>query len=214
MRIDIRYLAGVCCLALAFLTGCEDGSSGGGIADGHDFGANNPDVYVAFGDSITSGYNASIPYPAVLSSMLGKTVINKGVSGSKTNEGLARVWSVLGQYKPGYLLILYGANDIIHSRDPAQVAEELRGIIAAAKANGTIPVIATCLPQSKSHLIYNGGIIALNVRIRALAAEEDVRLVDLEPVFSGRDEYMTSDGLHPNNTGHTVIAAEFYDALQ
>jgi lysophospholipase L1-like esterase len=203
-------------LALLVSVGCEssDSGSGGGIAGGHDFGVNNASVYVAFGDSITYGQDASVPYPALLASMLGNRVINKGVSGSQSSEGYARVNGVLGQYKPGYLLILYGANDVIHSIPPAQIIESLRGIVQAAKANSTIPVLATCTPQVLEHQAYNGGVVSLNVRIRSLASEEAVTLVDLETVMTGHEEYFNRDGLHPNNAGHSAIATAFSAVLQ
>lgn len=207
-------ISGALLVVIFALQGCEHGGGGGGIADGHDFGENDPNVYVAMGDSITHGYGASVPYPAVLSSMLGKTVINKGVDGAKASAGLSAVNGVLSTYKPGFLLILYGANDIIYSNDPAQVTELLRAIIRAAKENKTIPVIATCTPQITEHAVYNPGIISLNVRIRSMAAEEGVKVVDLESSFAAHNEYYTSDGLHPNNTGHSVIAADFFDVLQ
>ncbi len=193
-------------------TGCE-GGGGGRLGDGHDFGANDRNKYVAVGDSITRGYGASIPYPAVLSSMLGKVVVNKGVNGARTAEGLSSINSILSSHKPGFLLILFGANDVIFSNPPGQVAEQLRAIIQAAKANKTIPVIATLTPQITEHAAYGGGVIALNVRIRSLAAEEGIKLVDLEAAFSGHSEYFQRDGLHPNNTGLSVIAAEFFDVL-
>lgn len=211
-----RWMSSACSilvLAIMLFSGCESGDDGGGIADGHDFGSNSPDVYLAMGDSITRGYAASVPYPAVLSSMLDKSVINRGVDGARTSEGLSRVYSLIRQHRPGYLLILYGANDIIHDADPGMVAEQLRGIIRAAKASQVIPVIATCTPQIYGHSIFNGGIVALNSRIRSLGSEEGIKVVDLEAAFSGHDEYLTKDGLHPNNTGHAVIAAEFFDIL-
>jgi len=212
LKLKICRLCLVGLVAIAF-SSCEDGGDGGSLGDGHDFGSNSRDVYVAMGDSITRGYGATIPYPAVLSSMLGKTVINKGVNGAKSSDGVSAVNGVLGSTKPGFLLICYGANDVIHSVPPATIIARLRSIIQAAKANQTIPVIATCTPQIKGHSAFGGGVISLNVRIRSLAAEEGVELVDLETAFTGHDEYMTSDGLHPNNTGHSVIAAEFFDVL-
>jgi lysophospholipase L1-like esterase len=212
MNWSKKIVAGFTAVLLLFC-GCEDGGGRAPLGEGHDFGANNSDVYVSMGDSITRGKGASIPYPAVLSSMLQKAVINRGVDGARAGAGYAQVAEVLSEYKPGFLLICYGANDAIRATEPGTVVEQLRGIISAARANKTIPVIATCLPQIGDHGVYNGGIIALNARLRALAAEEDVTLVELETPFIGHPEYFTEDGLHPNNTGHSIIAAEFFDEI-
>jgi len=212
MKRRVFVTLAVVCLCGVFV-GCEKDDDKGSLGDGHDFGDNNRDVYTAMGDSITRGHGASVPYPAVLSSMLGKTVINRGVNGARSSAGLSSVGSILARDNPGFLLILYGANDVIHSEDPAVIIEHLRGIIRAAKNNKTIPVIATLTPQITGHAAFGGGVISLNARIRTLAAEENVTLVDLESAFTAHNEYMQSDGLHPNNTGLSVMAAEFFDVL-
>ncbi|MBO7604955.1 MAG: hypothetical protein J6S61_00615, partial [Elusimicrobiaceae bacterium] len=52
----------------------------------------NTDI-IAFGDSLTYGYGAARneSYPAYLSEMLGREVINLGVSGDTSAMGLARI---------------------------------------------------------------------------------------------------------------------------
>ena len=48
---------------------------------------------IAFGDSLTAGYGAQPgqDYPSKLSSLIGTTVINAGVSGDTTESALARI---------------------------------------------------------------------------------------------------------------------------
>ncbi len=210
-----RFIRFLTALASVFvLCGCEDSGGRKWIGDGHDFGTNNPDLHVAIGDSITWGVGARTSYPIILEDMLGKTVINEGVPGERTGTGAGRTPGVLAGYRPGFLLILYGANDIIHGTDRSRVIEQLRSMINAARHNRTIPVLATITP----HIfwredIYGPSVTDLNIRIRALASEENVRLVDLERAFKGHPEYMLDDGLHPNDDGLAIIAAKFYDVL-
>ena len=210
MKHFLLALAAVC-----ILCGCEDSGGHKWIGEGHDFGANNENIHVALGDSITWGVGASTSYPIILEDMLGKTVINEGEPGERTGSGAARAPGVLARYQPGFLLILYGANDIIHGSDRAVVIERLRDIIDAARTNQTIPVLATITP----HLfwrepVYGASVTDLNTRIRALASEEGVKLVDLERAFKGHPEYMLDDGLHPNDDGLAIIAARFHDVLR
>jgi lysophospholipase L1-like esterase len=197
--------------AYLFVCGCEN--NGGDAGSGHDFGENNSDLYVAMGDSITRGLGASTTYPSILSGLLGKRVVNLGSDGAKSSAGASSVGSVLRNYKPGYLLIDYGANDIINSLGSGTVINNLRIMIQAAKASKTIPVVATCTPMMYGHILYDGGIIQLNGLIRSLAAEEGAILVDLEQAFEGHPEYMQADGLHPNNSGLNAMALAFFDAL-
>ena len=196
---------------VAGLLGCE------GESDDHDFGDNDPNIYIAMGDSITSGYGLDSPseaYPTLLSGMLGKPVYNDGVDGTFSSYGASQVTSVLNTYKPGYLLILSGVNDLIHSYSVDSIVDNLRFIIQTAKNNKTIPVIATLTPVFDSHSFIEGNIIELNTRIRKLAAEENIHVADLENTFKWDPAYLNSDGLHPNSQGHELIAWTFYYILE
>jgi lysophospholipase L1-like esterase len=206
MKKFIRQLCLIVC-ALG-LNGCENGGSS------HDFGANNPNVAVAIGDSITAleGGN-STTYPALLAQMAGMTVINEGSGGATSGDGAAKVTGVLREYSPGYLLILYGANDVIGGYGIDNAIANLRAIIVTAKNNNTVPVIATITPMCFSHSIFNGSASALNDRIRQLASEEGCDLVDLEAAFGSDTSLFNGDGLHPNDKGLQVIADNFAGAL-
>lgn len=196
---------------VGFLCGCED--DGGGSS--HDFGDNNPDLYVAMGDSITGDYNGGVePYPPRLAGLLGKRVVNEGSGGATSGDGAGRVNGVLSGHKPGYLLILYGANDVIRSYGTQGIVDNLRSMIQAAKNNKTVPAIATLTPMTGSHSLWNGSVQNLNTWIRMLASQEDAELVDLEKEFGDGSGFMQSDGLHPNDSGCQLIALAFYDKVK
>jgi len=188
-----------------------------------DFGDNNRAVCVAMGDSITVGHNgpdATLSgYPEVLAPMLGRAIVNEAIDGSDSGDGKGIVNRVLRDHKPAYLLILYGANDVISSMPQSTSIVNLQTMIRAAKANKTIPVIATLLPMSGPHKFFAGSVELLNTKIRQLAQDETVTLIDLYPVFmvaaiinaglNLESPLMTDDGLHPNDAGQRVIASEF-----
>lgn len=181
----------------------------------HDFGDNSPDVYVCFGDSITKGVflsNSAEAYPARLQALLGKTVINEGINGSRSYQGANRVAQVLNRHKPGYLLTLYGVNDI-GERSNEAILKSLRHIIQSARNNKTIPVIATLTPVFGGRAWKEPSVRDLNERIRAMAGEENIPLADLEKAFDW-DHSMFPDGLHPNARGHELIAQTFYEVLK
>ena len=150
---------GVAMLLLAgCLTGCEDSGGDDGDKGVGDVGSNNPDVYAALGDSITAGGNGGgDPYPPRLAAMTGKTVINHGVGGESTGGALARVGDILANDKPAALLILLGANDLIGNEGVDNAGANLRSIIQQAKANNTVPVVATLLPMRNVHALWAGG---------------------------------------------------------
>ncbi len=77
-----------------------------------------PNVYLAFGDSITwgegssdgSGYSDELE--ADLRAFWGKAGVTKdGAPGTKSNKGESRMGQSLNTYRPAYVLILYGTND-------------------------------------------------------------------------------------------------------
>jgi len=195
------------CAALAGLTGCE--SDGGGLGSGHDFGANDPDLYVAMGDSITAA-----GWPSVLAGKLGQPVVNRGVPGARSDQGAASVNGTLSRYQPGYLLILYGANDVIQGANLDSTIAYLRSMIRAAKANQSIPVIGTLTPMSESHQIWAETAKELSRRIRSMASEERCSVADLEKAFGNNPEYILPDGLHPTAAGTERIASVFYGVIR
>ena len=60
------------------------------------------DKILAFGDSLTFGYGASTEqsYPAILSQLSGLNVINEGISGELSSEGLKRLEAYANLTKP------------------------------------------------------------------------------------------------------------------
>ena len=220
--LTISSLAVLTCL----LCGCGETDTAAGqpiVAPPPDFGNNDRTVCVAMGDSITVGHNGPdatlAGYTVLLAPMIGRTIINEAIDGSDTGDGKGIVNRVLRDHKPAYLLILYGANDVISGMHTTQSIANLRTIIQAAKTNQTVPIITTLLPMSGPHKFFAGGVVHLNTEIRQLAQDEAVALVDLYTVFAItaiatdvlglQSPLMTHDGLHPNDDGQHVIAQEF-----
>lgn len=202
-----RLAVALVCAALA-AGGCDDGDSK--LGDGHDFGDNNPDLHVAMGDSITRLGD----YPGILAGIIGKPVVNEGVPGATSGEGAARVNSVLQRHKPGFVLIMYGANDVIHQRGTDQLVANLSAMVAAARNRKTIPVIATLTPAFGGHAFMEGGIKRANERIRQLAKQESVALADVASAFDWDPTLLEGDGLHPNSAGRQRIADTFAGVLR
>lgn len=206
-RIGSRW--GGSALVLLGLLGCESGGGGNPWSD-YDFGANNSVVCLALGDSITAG-NSYIP---TLAAMLQKTIVNDAIPGSETSVGVDLVHPGLDATRPGFLIILYGVNDLIMGYSETAAINNLRYIVQAAKDNKTAPIIATLTPVTGSYIGLKSGIQRLNAAIRQMAAEEGATLVDLEEALNWDPAYISSDGLHPSAAGNDVIAATFADKMQ
>ncbi|WP_051822456.1 SGNH/GDSL hydrolase family protein [Desulfonatronum thiodismutans] len=181
----------------------------------HDFGDNDPNVILALGDSITEGtpfVGRSETYPAHLQAMLGRTVINAGVGGARSRDGVARINGLLRRYKPGYVLIMYGANDVME-RSAEEITKNLLTIANTATENKTIPILATVTPVDGPRIGRKNFILNLNEVITTKATESGYLVADTATAFGWEGQYLLSDGLHPNSAGMEILAQTYYEKI-
>jgi acyl-CoA thioesterase I len=159
-------------------------------------------VVLAFGDSLTNGVGASSTqsYPAVLEQLISRRVINAGIPGETTAEGLARLPRFLKQYKPSLVLLCLGANDMLREISDKTAAKNLRSmIIMARKAGADIVLISVprFFPVSPPPAHY-----------QALAKEFSLPLLDgvLREIINNLS--LKSDPIHPNAKGYRILAEE------
>ena len=203
-----------------FWSGCGGSSS---TSYFFDIGENNPDVMVAFGDSITYGRDSATGgYPPVLEQLLlfdrpEMEVANEGLPGTTSIEGIQRIDSVLEDYQPAILLIMYGTNDEYYKypKKKSLTYNNLLFIVNTARERGTIPVIATLPPACGQHDFMAEDVEAMNEWIRRLARNEEVTLAEVDKAFSewGGCDLINSGGIHPTDQGYALIARAFYEIL-
>ena len=105
-------------------------------------------VILAFGDSLTygTGVDEEQSYPAVLSRLITREVINGGVPGEVSAEGLERLPGLLDQYQPALLLLTHGGNDILRKKPLSALKENLIRMIGLAHDRG-IQVVMLGVPK-------------------------------------------------------------------
>lgn len=158
------------------------------------------DIIVAFGDSLTHGTGASADtaYPAVLSTLTGHTVINAGVPGNTTADGLARLPDVLAEYKPRLVLLCLGGNDMLRRVPETETENNLRLLVRTIRAAGA-EVVLVGVPEPKLF----GGAPAFYEK---LAGELQVPLEQDVFVEVLKDNRLKSDPIHANAEGYRVVA--------
>ena len=218
MKIRLSRCNAYRLLALAMiglLAGCGGGD--GGLSNDNP-GINDLNVVVAFGDSITLGSQCSCaPYPGRLAGLIGKTVYNTGVGGSDATENIDRAQSVINTYRPAFMIILYGVNDVIHGHDAGDIVSALNQMVSICKANDVVPVLMTYPIPIAGHSLFAGGTIALNANVRSIAETQGIECVDLEAEFMSDEGIITDsalyepDGLHPNDAGTEIMALAVAD---
>ena len=165
-------------------------------------------VILSFGDSMTSGTGAKKPdsYPSILSGLTGRTVINAGIAGEVSADGLKRLPALLEEHQPALLILCHGGNDILRKGDLNRMGANVRAMIQLAQERN-IPVVLLGVPQPaifpSSAAIY-----------REIADTTDV--IFIEDIISDvlRDKSLKSDAVHPNHLGYRRIAEEIYAILQ
>ena len=208
-RIDIRSLS--LALGLAVWAGCGGGGPDNGLRNKNP-GDNDVNVVAAYGDSITLGDRCECtPYPARLQELIGKTVVNAGSDGTMAIENVDRVRTVIQASRPGFLLILYGHNDITHGVQTSSIVEALRSMAEICLEEHVVPVLATYPEPTGDHAAYAPRELVFNDHVRDLARDLGVACVDLEKEFAGGEDLTIGDGLHPNDAGTQIIALAFAD---
>ncbi|MGR8933696.1 MAG: GDSL-type esterase/lipase family protein [Gammaproteobacteria bacterium] len=166
-------------------------------------------LILAFGDSLTYGTGASggHDYPSVLAQLTALEVINSGIPGEISGDGLARLPEELDEYQPQLLILIHGGNDMIRKIPRAITAQNLRQMIAAAKQRN-IPVLLLGVPQP--------GLLFLDsAEMYAQIAEQEGVPVNLEVLPAVlADNKLKSDLIHPNDAGYRKLAEAIVEMLQ
>ena len=165
-------------------------------------------VVLAFGDSLTYGTGASPEqsYPAVLGRAIGRKVVNAGVPGETSAQGLERLPEVLDEVKPRLLILCHGGNDFLRRLDDAAAAANVRAMIRLARQKGIdVVLLATPKPGLPPSIPTFYGEIAAEQKVPF--EEGVIRTV----LFDNR---LKSDMVHPNGQGYAAIAEAVHKVLK
>lgn len=166
-------------------------------------------VILAFGDSLTYGYGA-LPqesYPARLEQLIGRTVINAGIPGELSEEGLKRLPELLERYHPALLLLCHGGNDILQKKDPEILRSNLEAMIRLARQQH-IEVLLIAVPEFALIRMEPNPLYEKIARENKLIFEPDI-LVDVL-----HDARFKSDYIHPNAVGYDMMAKAIAEKMR
>ncbi len=176
---------------------------------------------VAFGDSITAGYAVRRGFPSFWKEMLqqkypdaGIELINSGVSGDTTMDGLARLdWTVLS-YEPDLVTINFGINDCAMGIGLEEFEMNIALMVRRIRA-GPNSEILLLSSQPLETPPYDGMVLDFYQAIERVAREMDVGFVDVCGAWMERVRGGTALGSlilpgldHPNEAGYRIIAEE------
>ena len=167
------------------------------------------DTILAFGDSLTYGYNAkpNESYPSILSQLSGMKVINAGVSGETSSEGLLRLPQLLKDKSIKLMILFFGANDVLQRLPMENIKTNLKSMIHMAKEK-QIEVLLISLPNLG---LFGPSDLSL---YNEISKEEHVPLLSNMYVEILEQPSLKSDQVHPNALGYTRMAEKIYEKLQ
>ena len=169
---------------------------------------NQQQPILAFGDSLTFGYGANKEqsYPAQLSKLINRQVINEGINGELSSAGLLRLEKLLDIHNPQLLLLCHGANDILQKRDLNKMADNLKAMITQAQ-DREIQVVLIAVPQVN--------LLLTPIKQYQQVADEKQVVIDNDLLADLlKRPSLHSDIIHPNHLGYQKIAQTIAQLLK
>jgi acyl-CoA thioesterase I len=159
------------------------------------------------GDSLSYGTGAAEgeDYPTLLAQRTGWNIINAGVPGDTSAQGLERLPSLLEAHQPALLVVELGGNDFLRNIDINQTEANLRAIISAAQLK-RVQALLVAIPDYQP-VRAALGVLSDHPIYAKLAEETHVPLV--EEVFTDvlSNNSLKADYVHPNAEGYKIVEA-------
>jgi len=170
------------------------------------------------GDSLTEGYGVdkSQAFPAILESILQEkshnyNVLAAGTSGSTSASAVKRLkWHL--RAKPDVLILALGGNDGLRGIEPEATKKNLEKAILLAKEKGLKVFLAGMKTPTNYGEEYRK---KFETTFTYLSKKHEIHLIPflLKGVATVKDLNL-ADGIHPNESGHKIIAKTIYKNLK
>lgn len=199
----IKLIAALAVIALIFLVATRESKSNLSTIE-----LKRDATILAFGDSITYGYGVmqKDSYPAQLQKKTGLHVINAGISGEESSEGLSRLPKLLKE-KPDLVILCHGGNDILRKRSDEKLKTNLIEMINLIKESGA-KVLLVGVP--------NFGMLGVKTHPLYSEVADETEVFFEEDVLSlvEADNRLKIDTIHPNKKGYEIMIDVFIKHLK
>jgi acyl-CoA thioesterase I len=202
-RLSLGFLS-IFCAVLILLTNCQH--QFGNIVNIH---SGSGKQIIVLGDSITAGYGLekSQAYPSLLAQKLNLPILNRGVSGDTTANGLQRLETDVLDESPWLVIVALGGNDFLKKVPKTTTEQNLRSIITKIQAQNAIAVI----------LGMNLGLFKDEYRdlYQSIATDTGSFLIPqvLKNIIDN-PKHRQQDIIHPNAIGQEILATRIAKDLQ
>ena len=177
------------------------------------------DTILFLGDSLTEGLGVTKDeaFPKLVKILIQKelkkdiSIINAGVSGSTTSDGLDRLKWYLKK-KPSIVFLALGTNDGLRGLDLKQSQKNLEEIIKYAQESGAKVLLAGMLIPPNYGPEYSENFRKMYEEIKDIYKLKSMPFL-LDQV-AGNKNLNQSDGIHPNEQGHKTIAKNVFEFIK
>ena len=186
---------------------------------------------VCFGDSLTAGYGATKPglddksksYPAFLQNKVTIPVINAGVTGNTTAQGLSRVNTDVVSKNPEIVIVNLGANDLFQGIPMSTTKNNLQKIINILNNGDRKIYIAKFYTETIARTMAAAiGMTDYSVQTKIITQYDDMynslslsdNVILIEDIWNGVWGIHMSDSIHPNAMGYEIMANNYFSILE
>lgn len=171
-------------------------------------------VVLVLGDSISAGHGLAREqsWVAQLAPLTGWQLVNGGVSGDTTEQGLARLSALLEEHHPAAVIIELGGNDMLRRLSTRETVNTLDAIISEVRATGARPVLMAIPAPSVAGAAF-GSLSDAEFYAEA-AKRQQVPLIDEVVADVLSTPSLKLDQLHPNAEGHRELASRVVKKLR
>jgi len=185
------------------------------------------DKYIGLGNSITYGIIDLQPAPEkgyvprletlIDANIRESQVVNRGVPGEKSAEGLSRINSVISTDKAKTIFLMEGTNDVKDTDiSMSTTAFNLKKMAERCLDFGMSVFLASIIPKQPWEGLTKDRILELNGLIKSVASGLNIYFVDQFQAFINyydKWQKLYSDSTHPNEKGYQLMAETWYNSL-
>jgi len=162
---------------------------------------------ICFGDSMTFGYGVERgeDYPAFLAKLVSIPVINTGIDGDTTVEGLKRIDSDVLDKDPRLVIIEFGGNDFLKNIPVEETIKNIGKMVDKIQSGGAMVALVD----------ISAGFVLDAYRAQIYKMAKQKRAIFISSILQGiiTNPRLKSDFLHPNEKGYGIIAQKIYRAI-
>lgn len=163
---------------------------------------------IAFGDSLVEGVGSRDPlggFVSVLENRLGVEIINAGVSGNTTRDGINRLQDDILSKNPKLVIISLGGNDYLKRLPKEETISNLNQIVSRIHESGSAVIL----------LGVKTGVLGDASKEVFEDVKKNQNPIYIENILGGimfNDELM-ADAIHPNDAGYVLFAEKIIPIL-